>query len=276
MALTRAFICQLLTPLTEVLTLISINVESNSDSNCDFPSPRALNKCGTRKAPSNWINASKALNHKGANKGKTSAYDWMKNWFLNELSCKCHLTLRPSTWRWKQQTNNSEKLCHRSRSIKFSVYNAFPRLSRQACSLRRSQTIIHLSGVYLSSSKQKFINSLLFHDGARWKRRENKNLMALWASRVMCRCRRKRFRIQIGALSTSTSANNKEEKSLSSCCSCIRDKYWNRKRHMEYFICESFSWRQSSLTRLWLGWLASRVGEASVRHGTKSSYTQWR
>lgn len=81
----------------------------------------------------------------------------------------------------------------------------------------------------------------------------------------MCRCRRKRFRSPIGALSTSTIANNKEEMSLSSCCSCIRDKYWNRKRHMEYFICESFSWRQSSLTRL------TRMARKPGRRGFCSS-----
>lgn len=83
-----------------------------------------------------------------------------------------------------------KKLCHRSRSIKFSVYSAFPRLSRRACSPRRSQTIIHLSGVYLSSSKQKFINRLLFLDGARseMKRRGKWKSHGVVSQRLMCRC----------------------------------------------------------------------------------------
>lgn len=145
----------------------------------------------------------------------------MKNWFLNELSCKCHLTLRPSTRRGKQQTNLiiPKKLCHRSRSIKFSVYSAFPPTLSAGMfsapfadnnSLKWSLFIIIKTEVHQQTS--------VSWRRARWKEGKMKISWRCVCQRLTCRCREKssqwkwskRFRNPIDALSTSTSAQSQQ------------------------------------------------------------------
>lgn len=81
-----------------------------------------------------------------------NGFNWMENWFLNYFYASADAIHRSSP-------HIQQHLCHRLRSIKFSVYNSFSSLQALFC---RSSTLTQLSRVYLSSSKWSLTTDFCF------------------------------------------------------------------------------------------------------------------